>query len=56
MVIVLVEVFTGAGYYLAHDYQEKTEQPIWATLKFAAILTFIFLENCRNNYVDESFS
>ena len=43
MVIVLVEVFTGAGYYLAHDYQEKTEQPIWATLKFAAVLTFIFL-------------
>jgi len=43
MVIVLVEVFSGAGYYLAHDYQEKTEQPIWATLKFAAVLTFIFL-------------
>jgi len=43
-VIVLVELFSGFGYYISHSNQEKyPENTIWAFMKYACIITFICL-------------
>jgi hypothetical protein len=42
-VIVMVELLTGVGYFIAYNNQQTSEDPIWAFLKFFSILAFICL-------------
>jgi len=42
-VIVMVELLTGVGYYIAYNNQQNSEDPIWAFLKFFSIMAFICL-------------
>ena len=42
-VIVMVELLTGVGYFIAYNNQQASEDPIWAFLKFFSILAFICL-------------
>jgi len=42
-VIVMVELLTGVGYYIAYNNQQESDDPIWAFLKFFSIFAFICL-------------
>ena len=43
-VIVLVELFSGFGYYVSHTNQRKyPENSIWALMKYACVITFLCL-------------
>jgi len=42
-VIVMVEILTGVGYYISYNNQKDNADPVWALLKFFALLSFICL-------------
>jgi hypothetical protein len=43
-VIVIVELFTGAGYYIFHKNQlEKPDETVWTVLKWLSVVSFLCL-------------